>query len=774
MYDIRQFRPTFYLVLILALGGYGIALESWPHLIGGVFLVGLYAMLALRGSTFRVPRLLASALAILCGAWSLLALFRGAISPVVAISQWLFMLVLIILYSRRDNRAYGQLLVMSLVLMVAGSVNSASFVFGAILICYLFLSLYCCLLFHLKVESEHATRAYNLSDNKALPGSLRHDQTHFNRSMRRLAILVSAVAIASGVVVFLLFPRSRVSTAFAMAAQSRQQAPLTGFSDRMGFDQIASITQNEEVVANISLSENGNPLPPSDIYLRGMTFDIYTGRSMGARRDWQWIRSDELRDTRAQYHLTPGEWHSLAPTPGARQIHQTILLQPTGTSTLFALNGIAAINSDSGLNVQHFPIDGSLRADELPRAALRYEAISTGQPPSFQAPGSSSRLSSRGLSDRERPSDFRSPASSRIAPEIANYAAQPEVSGADASGPYATQRDKSIAAPTPLDEQIATAICRHLQSQFKYTLDLSGIPRKPNEDPIVQFLKSSKRGHCEYFAGAMTLLCQSLGLNARVVIGFHAGSADYNDVGDYYTIRQSHAHAWVEVLTPEGWKSFDPTTGNASYTPRTSPSIFSPLTNLFDYLQYRWASSVVIYDNENFSLIDAVELRFITVLDRSKRMLDSTQRYMQSQQGLDASLRILDIVIIALVASLLLTIVIFLISRRRLNRRAQRIGLGALPSPERLRLAKQLRFYDDLLKLLARRRIGRPPHLTPREFAATLGFLPSAVYETIGRLTEVFYRVRYGEKPLDALELRQVDASIAEIAANLAGRDLRI
>ena len=37
---------------------------------------------------------------------------------------------------------------------------------------------------------------------------------------------------------------------------------------------------------------------------------------------------------------------------------------------------------------------------------------------------------------------------------------------------------------------------------------------------MVAFLYDLKRRHCEYFAGAMTLMCQSLHLNARMVVGF--------------------------------------------------------------------------------------------------------------------------------------------------------------------------------------------------------------------------------------------------------------
>jgi transglutaminase-like putative cysteine protease len=112
--------------------------------------------------------------------------------------------------------------------------------------------------------------------------------------------------------------------------------------------------------------------------------------------------------------------------------------------------------------------------------------------------------------------------------------------------------------PNALDDAIATNIERHLRSTFEYTLDLTDAKHiMKGQDPLVAFLYDLKRGHCEYFAGAMTLLCQSLGMDARMVVGFKCD--EYNDIGHYYTVRQSHAHAWVEVRTPTGWKTYDPT-----------------------------------------------------------------------------------------------------------------------------------------------------------------------------------------------------------------------
>jgi len=86
--------------------------------------------------------------------------------------------------------------------------------------------------------------------------------------------------------------------------------------------------------------------------------------------------------------------------------------------------------------------------------------------------------------------------------------------------------------------------------------------------------------------------------------------------------------------------------------------------------------------------------------------------------------------------------------RIRLRRRAARIGIDSLPSVEQLRLARQLGFYDDLVCLLARRQLTRRPHQTPLEFSRSLLVLPSGAYDTVSRLTALYYRVRYGSAML--------------------------
>src|SRR5207244_1382892 len=106
-----------------------------------------------------------------------------------------------------------------------------------------------------------------------------------------------------------------------------------------------------------------------------------------------------------------------------------------------------------------------------------------------------------------------------------------------------------------------------------------------------------KRGHCEYFAGAMALLCQSLGMDARIVVGFKFGD-DFNSFSNMYIVRQSNAHAWVEVRTARGWVSFDPTSGRGADAIPTV-STWQKAKHFFDFLEYTWANAVVAYDRDS-------------------------------------------------------------------------------------------------------------------------------------------------------------------------------
>ncbi|MEJ5868933.1 transglutaminase-like domain-containing protein [Pseudokineococcus sp. 5B2Z-1] len=68
-----------------------------------------------------------------------------------------------------------------------------------------------------------------------------------------------------------------------------------------------------------------------------------------------------------------------------------------------------------------------------------------------------------------------------------------------------------------------------------------------------------RSGYCVHFASAMALMARSLGLPARVSVGFLPGTAQADGS---YRVRLSDAHAWPEVyLGSDGWVRFEPTPG---------------------------------------------------------------------------------------------------------------------------------------------------------------------------------------------------------------------
>ncbi len=102
------------------------------------------------------------------------------------------------------------------------------------------------------------------------------------------------------------------------------------------------------------------------------------------------------------------------------------------------------------------------------------------------------------------------------------------------------------------------AIERYLKDNFFYSLK-PGIAEDGNQ--LHHFLFVSKKGYCSYFAFAMALMCRSLGIPARVAVGFFVNPR--MEVLNFYEIRANQAHAWVEVyFNRYGWIEFDPTSEN--------------------------------------------------------------------------------------------------------------------------------------------------------------------------------------------------------------------
>ena len=114
---------------------------------------------------------------------------------------------------------------------------------------------------------------------------------------------------------------------------------------------------------------------------------------------------------------------------------------------------------------------------------------------------------------------------------------------------------EEIAGEAKTNYDKVMALQRHLVENYFYSLK-PGVASDGNQ--LGHFLFTSRKGYCSYFAFAMTLMCRSLGIPARVAVGFFVDPS--LGVMNIYPIRANMAHAWVEVYFQDyGWISFDPT-----------------------------------------------------------------------------------------------------------------------------------------------------------------------------------------------------------------------
>jgi protein-glutamine gamma-glutamyltransferase len=309
------------------------------------------------------------------------------------------------------------------------------------------------------------------------------------------------------------------------------------------------------------------------------------------------------------------------------------------------------------------------------------------------------------------------------------------------------QRDRYLQLPAALDRRIpalaldiapggepdvrrARAIEDYLRLHYAYTLEL---PSHPVADPLANFLFVRRKGHCEYFASAMTILLRTIGIPARLVTGFQSGI--WNPLTDLQVIRASDAHSWVEAWLPgRGWMTFDPTPpdpNSATLTLLTKLSLYA------DALETFWQEWVVSYDlGHQATLADRmqqagrnVSLRWLErFIDVAANWQPRTQAWL-TRHGLWWLCGVLG-------GGLLLWFSPRLWRAWRLRRRVRRLRRGQPGVGDATLL------YHRMLKLLKRRGYQKPPWFTPHEFAASL---PSAeLGRLVAQFTAAYNALRFG------------------------------
>lgn len=173
---------------------------------------------------------------------------------------------------------------------------------------------------------------------------------------------------------------------------------------------------------------------------------------------------------------------------------------------------------------------------------------------------------------------------------------------------------------------INTALAYFSKNGFVYTLE----PPPLGVNSVDDFLFTTRQGFCEYYASAFVFLMRAANIPARVVTGYLGG--EFNEVGNYYIVRQSDAHAWAEVwLSDQGWVRVDPTgviapgrlesglsaavsdSAALPFMERNPPQWMRDLRFNLDALANQWNQWVLGYDTERqFAFLTRLGMESIT------------------------------------------------------------------------------------------------------------------------------------------------------------------
>ena len=113
----------------------------------------------------------------------------------------------------------------------------------------------------------------------------------------------------------------------------------------------------------------------------------------------------------------------------------------------------------------------------------------------------------------------------------------------------------TASANTPFEK--ARALQDYFRTNFTYDLAVPA-PQQPKN--LTDFVLNSRRGYCEQFSTSFAAMARSIGIPARVAVGFTPGELTEGT----FHVAGRNAHAWPEVyLDGFGWVPFEPTPGRA-------------------------------------------------------------------------------------------------------------------------------------------------------------------------------------------------------------------
>lgn len=393
----------------------------------------------------------------------------------------------------------------------------------------------------------------------------------FQRHHLKLASRMLAYSVPLAIVLFMLFPRT---SGPLWGLPEDAYSAKSGLSDQMSPGRISRLSESNEIAFRVKFNDF---IPePSSLYWRGPVLWNFNGS--------QWTSPKHERLIANNYSVNKND----------KPVNYAITLQPHNNYWLFSLDLPFSKPAQS-----HFTSDLLILSDKPVNKVLRYSLSSY----------TDSKLGKYNNLPFNRYLQLPASSSPKTKALITQWKSQ-------------TSTDSAL---------VQTALNFFTQNEFYYS-------RKPPllfDDPVDEFLFETRKGFCEHYASAFTVMMRMAGIPARVVTGYFGG--EMNPLADYLIVRQSDAHAWTEVfIEDKGWVRIDPTSSihpsrieNNNDVVRIKPQSeqaitilsntswlyrsYSNISYFVDSINNKWNQWVIGYNNQKqIALFSAIGVPEIT------------------------------------------------------------------------------------------------------------------------------------------------------------------
>lgn len=525
---------------------------------------------------------------------------------------------------------------------------------------------------------------------------------------RRTALSALAVAGAVSAGAFALFfviPRPQWNV---INLQYGLRQAKTGFNDNLELGDVGRIAQDQTPAFRASIE---GPRMPGLVYWRGSVMTVFDGRKWLRGRH---VHTIDLEKSNQHFRLERNDRPD--------DFFVSVILDDLTSPYVFHTG--EPVEVTGAMRAVRYRFGGTLMQESYPQPVKAYRVRARNTPTVvYNGPGLDAFL-------------VLPP---KLDPRVVELAR--EWAGNPADGPRA----------------VADRITAKLREGYKYTLER---PTPKSDDPLVDFLFENRSGHCEYFATATAVMMRIVGIPTRLVGGYSQG--ERNEIENFYLVRQSNAHAWVEAYTgdgDQGWFVVDATPIASLNLDRLERSYMEYAAQLIDALRWRWQRYII-----DFSAADQEK-----AVDQAMAKAYEA-RYTVGYKGLAA----FDFLLPWLAAAWLVW-AMYTAGRERLRR----MRLAYKPKGDgRGDEVFLTTLWIEAERVLAARGVTRPPAVGHTAFARTAAAAHPALNPALPAFAAAYVRHRFASDPLtpeaaDALRARLADVSAAALAVTRPKLSLR-